>query len=70
MNVHEYQAKDILKKYEISIPEYGIASNEKEVDEVICLDAPLFFGAVGAFYEIFAQTEDEEVIALMKKATA
>lgn len=40
---------------------------KKEVDEVICLDAPEFFGAVGAFYEVFGQTQDEEVVALMKK---
>lgn len=37
-----------------------------EANEVIYLDAPLFFGAVGAFYENFAQTTDEEVINLLK----
>lgn len=41
---------------------------KKEVDEIIYLDAPLFFGAVGAFYEEFTQTTDEEVIELLKKA--
>lgn len=41
---------------------------KKEADEVICLDEPVFFGAVGAFYENFGQTEDEEVIELMEKA--
>jgi len=35
MNIHEYQAKKILKKYGIPIPDFGIASNEKEVQEVI-----------------------------------
>lgn len=35
MNVHEYQAKEILKKYGIPIPDFGVASNEKEVQEVI-----------------------------------
>ncbi len=48
-------AKDSLKKI------------EKEVDEVIYLDAPLIFGAVGAFYKVFAQTTDEEVVTLMEK---
>ena len=43
---------------------------ENEADEVIYLSAPLFFGAVGSFYEVFAQTEDEEVIRLLKKAKA
>ena len=36
------------------------------VDEVICLDAPLFFQAVGQFYEDFSPTSDDEVIELMK----
>lgn len=35
MNTHEYQAKDILKNYGIPIPDYGVASNEHEVHEVI-----------------------------------
>ena len=41
---------------------------EKEADEVIYLDAPSFFGAVGEFYEEFAQTTDQEVIDLMNKS--
>lgn len=35
MNTHEYQAKDILKTYGVPIPDYGVASNAKEVHEVI-----------------------------------
>ena len=35
------------------------------VDEVICLAAPIFFQAVGQFYENFSQTTDEEVIHLL-----
>lgn len=35
------------------------------VDEVICLDTPSYFQAVGQFYNDFSPTEDEEVIALM-----
>lgn len=37
-------------------------------DKIICLDTPVFFGAVGQFYEKFDQTQDQEVIELMKKA--
>ena len=37
------------------------------VDEVICLLTPPFFQAVGQFYEEFAQTTDEEVIALLQQ---
>ncbi len=35
MNIHEYQAKEILKKYGIPILDFGVASNEEEVEEVI-----------------------------------
>ena len=35
MNIHEYQAKEILQTYGIPIPSFGIASNDAEIDEVI-----------------------------------
>lgn len=38
---------------------------QTEVNEVICLECPSFFQAVGEFYEDFSQTQDEEVIALL-----
>lgn len=42
----------------------------EECDEVVCLATPEPFGAVGAFYKDFRQTEDSEVIALLEKARA
>ena len=36
-----------------------------EVDEVICPVVPAWFAAVGAFYDRFDQTSDDEVIRLM-----
>ncbi len=38
-----------------------------EVDEVVCLHAPEYFEAVGAFYKEFEQVEDEEVISLLSQ---
>lgn len=35
-------------------------------DEVVCLEAPEWFQAVGQFYRDFPQIEDEEVIRLLK----
>jgi len=35
MNVHEYQAKEILRKYGIPVPDFGVASNAKEVEAAI-----------------------------------
>ena len=40
-----------------------------EVDDFVCLEAPVVFTAVGAFYEDFRQTTDDEVIALLDAAT-
>lgn len=39
---------------------------KKVCDEVIAIDAPPFFQAVGQFYEEFSQVEDEEVISILK----
>lgn len=38
-------------------------------DEVIVLDTPIFFQAVGQFYDDFSATEDDEVIALLHPET-
>jgi putative phosphoribosyl transferase len=38
-------------------------------DEVVCLEAPEFFMAVGQFYRNFAQVEDEEVIEILRHST-
>jgi predicted phosphoribosyltransferase len=38
-------------------------------DEVICLQAPDFFMAVGQFYLNFSQVEDEEVIEILRHST-
>lgn len=41
---------------------------KKEVNELIYLLTPAFFGSVGEFYDEFPQTADEEVIELLKKS--
>ena len=37
------------------------------VDEIVCLESPAFFYAVGQFYQTFQQVSDEEVIAILEK---
>jgi uncharacterized protein (TIGR00369 family) len=39
-----------------------------DADEVICLEMPGRFLAIGEWYEDFAQTSDEEVVALLRAA--
>lgn len=40
---------------------------KKEADQVIVMDAPLGFEAVGLYYENFLQTEDDEIVSLMER---
>lgn len=65
--VKSRKPKKIVVAFPIG-PSDSIEILKREVDEVVYLDAPFFFGAVGAFYEEFGQTTDEEVIDLLKKA--
>ena len=41
-----------------------------DADEAICLEMPERFQAIGEWYEDFAQTSDEEVVALLRAARA
>ncbi len=45
----------------------SIEALKKEADEVIALTAPRLYFAVGGQYNVFDQTEDDEVLALMKR---
>jgi putative phosphoribosyl transferase len=38
-----------------------------EVDELVCVERPRFFGAIGEFYEDFSQVADEEVAGLLAR---
>lgn len=58
-----YLKKQKVKKIVLAVPVSAIdAANrlEKEVDEMICLEKPDEFYAVGQFYEDFPQVSDEE----------
>ena len=41
---------------------------ENEADEVVCLEAPLHFYAVGEFFEDFSQVSDEDVIKILRQS--
>jgi putative phosphoribosyl transferase len=51
-------------------PPDTVAEIQALVDEVVCLETPAFFQAVGLWYEHFPQTSDEEVLALLQAAAA
>lgn len=65
-SVRASKAKKIVLAVPIASPD-SLQKIEKEVDEVVCLDAPSFFEAVGSFYRLFDQTTDEEIIRLLAK---
>jgi putative phosphoribosyl transferase len=49
-------------------PPESAASLRADADEVICLETPQWFFAIGEFYDDFTQTSDEEVVALLDRA--
>ncbi|MFZ5597861.1 MAG: phosphoribosyltransferase [Bacillota bacterium] len=48
-------------------PPETVALFNKEADRVVCLHSPEEFYAVGQFYIDFSQTEDNEVLSILKK---
>jgi putative phosphoribosyl transferase len=49
-------------------PPETIDALRAEVDDVVCLMQPEFFGAIGCFYIDFHQLTDDEVVTLMRQA--
>ena len=51
-------------------PTHAAADLRPAADDVICLETPEAFLAIGRFYAEFSQTSDEEVLALLERAAA
>jgi putative phosphoribosyl transferase len=49
-------------------PPDTISRLRPEVDELVCLEAPKLFFAIGQFYLDFSQLTDDEVTALLKQS--
>ncbi len=66
-------AKEGLARLVVTLP---VASRKAEleiakmVDELICLQAPAWFMAVSRYYCDFAQVEDEDVVAMLKRTSS
>jgi len=50
-------------------PPESVATLGHDADEVVCIEMPKRFRAVGEFYEDFTPTSDDEVVALLERAT-
>jgi predicted phosphoribosyltransferase len=51
-------------------PADALPQLSEHADDVVCLLAPEDFGAVGVYYDDFRQTSDDEVIDLIRRASA
>lgn len=59
-------AKKIVVAVPVAPPE-TIKKLKKAIDEVVCLEQPEFFGAIGAFYEDFEQVGEEECKKVLER---
>jgi predicted phosphoribosyltransferase len=69
--LHALRAKHparLIAAVPVSPPE-TLGKIEPLADEVVCLEAPAHFMAVGQFYQEFPQVEDSEVIAILRGDT-
>jgi putative phosphoribosyl transferase len=64
-SVRQAHAKKIILAVPVAAPD-PLRKIKGEVDEVICLLSPVYFGAVGSFYQSFGQTSDDEVIQILE----
>lgn len=62
--VKSKKAKQIIVATPVASPD-TLEEIKGTVNETVCLAAPVFFMAVGQFYENFSQTTDEEVMELL-----
>ncbi len=49
-------------------PSESLAELRREADDVICLEEPAIFDAIGLYYRDFRQVSDEEVITTLKES--
>ncbi|MCY1404647.1 putative phosphoribosyl transferase [compost metagenome] len=67
MLLAQAQARRLILAVPVA-PRESLESLRPLVDELVCPVIPAWFGSVGAQYEHFEQTSDDEVIALLDKA--
>ncbi len=68
-SLRQASARRVVLAVPVAPPETARALGA-EVDELVCLETPDVFPAVGSFYDDFRQTTDAQVIALLKEGVA
>jgi len=64
--VRRQRPKSIIVAVPVA-PADSLVYVKAEADEVICLETPSIFYAIGQFYDDFVQVEDEEAIMILKR---
>lgn len=62
-------AREVVVAIPVGAPD-AVRRLEREADRVVCILRPAAFSAVGEFYDDFQQTEDEEVVEILRRAWA
>jgi putative phosphoribosyl transferase len=67
MTLKQEKLKKLVIALPVSPPETA-DELRKTADELICLEMPPDFMAVGAYYQDFTQVSDDEVVAMLREA--
>ena len=67
--VRRHEPKELILAVPVAPPS-AIVTLSQEADRVVCPLTPENFWAVGAFYRVFGQTSDQEVIESLRRASA
>lgn len=65
--IRSEEAATLVLAVPVGAPD-SVAALREECDLIVCPLQPEFFGAVGAYYADFTQTEDREVLELLRQA--
>ncbi len=65
--IRKQEPRELVLAVPVAPPE-TLEELERDVDALICLEAPFVFRAVGHFYEEFPQVSDTEVISALEAA--
>jgi putative phosphoribosyl transferase len=63
--LRQLQPKEIVVAAPVA-PQRTCSVLKGDADEIVCVQTPPFFGAIGQFYEDFSQVSDEEVLTLLE----
>jgi putative phosphoribosyl transferase len=67
--IRNRRPKELVLAVPVAPPD-TITKLRGEVDDLICLETPELFGAIGYFYRDFRQVSDQEVVAILKRFPA